>query len=179
MGRRAEKIRSAQRPGKRQRARVKNFRGSAYLCGVGAGHVVVHAGRKKWHRAWNRANALIHQAGNLLNPKMGGEGNGQPIYPLPRHPLVYWERQPTKGEKMTEEKLNKMDIARHLLPPPGDEVAGELIQALRASEERVREATELLRHILVNEGNNLTCTNRQAVDDVLYKLLTLTEGRKE
>jgi hypothetical protein len=72
MGRRAQKIRSAQRPGKRERARVKNFRGSTWTFVAGAGHIHVKYGRKKSHRV----NCLIdaareaHQLGNPLNPKI-------------------------------------------------------------------------------------------------------------
>ena len=68
----SSKKRSARRPGKRERARVKNFRGSCCVCVGGAGAFAFKAGRKKWKRFYNLVNAAIriHQAGNLLNPKM-------------------------------------------------------------------------------------------------------------
>lgn len=49
MGRPSEKIRSAQRPGKRQRARLKNFRPCVYH-GVSGGTICVKYGRKKTPR---------------------------------------------------------------------------------------------------------------------------------
>jgi len=32
---------------------------------------------------------------------------------------------------MSDDEINRMDVARHLLPPPGDEVAGQLIAEVR------------------------------------------------
>ena len=37
----------------------------------------------------------------------------------------------SQNESITEEKLNKMDVARYLLPDPGPEVVGDLIQEVR------------------------------------------------
>lgn len=58
---------------------------------------------------------------------------------------------------MTEERLNKMDVARHLLPPPGDEVAGELIQALRAERERVKELEGGLQNKIASATAHRAC----------------------
>lgn len=32
---------------------------------------------------------------------------------------------------MSNDEIDRMDVARHLLPPPGDEVAGQLIAEVR------------------------------------------------
>lgn len=37
---------------------------------------------------------------------------------------------------MTKEEIDRMDIARHLLPAPGDEVVGQLIVEIRRLKER-------------------------------------------
>lgn len=37
---------------------------------------------------------------------------------------------------MTQEEINRMDICRHLLPAPGDEVVGQLIAEIRRLKER-------------------------------------------
>lgn len=50
MGRPSDKKRSAQRPGKRERARVKNFRGGVSRHVPGVGIVHVKYGRKKAKR---------------------------------------------------------------------------------------------------------------------------------
>jgi len=72
MGRLSDKKRSSGRPGKRERARVKNFRGSsATISGAGTFHF--KSGRKKWHRFNLLAEKVLsaHQAGNLiLNEKI-------------------------------------------------------------------------------------------------------------
>jgi len=50
MGKPSEKSRSARRPGKRIRARVKHFRGSATYHAGSAGTYFFKAGWKKWKR---------------------------------------------------------------------------------------------------------------------------------
>ena len=37
---------------------------------------------------------------------------------------------------MEQEELDRMDICRHLLPAPGDEVVGQLIAEIRRLKER-------------------------------------------
>ena len=37
---------------------------------------------------------------------------------------------------MTQGELDRMDICRYLLPPPGDEVVGQLIAEIRRLKER-------------------------------------------
>lgn len=72
MGKPASRRWSARRPGKRERARVKNFRGSCSIIVGSAGTYSFKAGRKKWRRFRLLVDAAvrIHQAGNLLNAKM-------------------------------------------------------------------------------------------------------------
>lgn len=41
---------------------------------------------------------------------------------------------------MNDDEIDRIDVARHLLPPPGNEVAGQLIAEVR----RLREATRRL-----------------------------------
>jgi len=51
MGKPSDKIRSARRPGRRERARVKRLRrATLYRPGAGGGHVPVKLGRKKLQR---------------------------------------------------------------------------------------------------------------------------------
>lgn len=71
MGRPSDKKRSARRPGKRERARVKSGWKSSFSTHVpGVGHVHVKAGRKKLRRALSWARKT-HLSGNLLNPEAG------------------------------------------------------------------------------------------------------------
>ena len=72
MGKPAQRKLSALRPGKRERERVKNFRGSSTTCAGSAGTYTFKAGRKKWRRFRHLVDAAvrIHQSGNLLNAKM-------------------------------------------------------------------------------------------------------------
>lgn len=42
---------------------------------------------------------------------------------------------------ITDDELHRMELARHLLPPPGDEVAAQLIAALRQSRSLLAHAT--------------------------------------
>jgi hypothetical protein len=37
---------------------------------------------------------------------------------------------------MEQDEIGRMDICRHLLPPPGDEVVGQLIAEIRRLKER-------------------------------------------
>lgn len=58
MGRPSQKRLSARRPGKRQRARVKNFRGSISLNVPGAGWLTAKAGQKKYLRISQKLDAI-------------------------------------------------------------------------------------------------------------------------
>ena len=49
---------------------------------------------------------------------------------------------------MTIEHLNKLDIRRALLPPPGDEVVGELIREIRKLRGHLELAHGLIRSAL-------------------------------
>jgi len=62
---------------------------------------------------------------------------------------------------MNNEKLNKMDVARHLLPEPAPEVVGELIAELR----RLREVLVTLID-RIETGSNY-CTELQQAKDFL------------
>ena len=81
MGRPSDKIRSAQRPGKRERARVKKHRRSASFSHVpGAGTCTLKAGRKKWaefhrskHNPFGNLFAVDWQNGNIA------PSDGEPI----------------------------------------------------------------------------------------------------
>ncbi len=77
MGRMSDKKRSARRPGRRERARVKKQRRSQAYCSVpGAGTVHVKLGRKKMRRFF-RAR-LLHQLVTSTS-KTGNLANGQAI----------------------------------------------------------------------------------------------------
>ena len=71
MGTLSDKNRSSRRPGKRERARVKNFRGSSATIS-GAGTFYFKSGSKKWRRFTLLVEKVLaaHQAGNLLNEKI-------------------------------------------------------------------------------------------------------------
>lgn len=72
MGRPSDKKRSARRPGKRERARVKNARPQFWTTVAGVGTVHVRYGRKKSKRFHDliEANRKSIMLGNLLNPKI-------------------------------------------------------------------------------------------------------------
>lgn len=57
---------------------------------------------------------------------------------------------------MNDEKLNKMDLCRHLLPEPGGEVVGELIAELRGAQGRIDAA-----HTRIAD---LEAANKECVD---------------
>jgi hypothetical protein len=72
MGRLSDQRRSARRPGKRERARVKNPARGSYSRHVGgAGHVHVTAGRKKFGKVARYADGLLdaHLVGESVTPK--------------------------------------------------------------------------------------------------------------
>ena len=76
MGRPSDRRRSAQRPGKRERARAKKERRSAIFVRVpGAGHVLVKAGRKKFRRLLGRS--LSHLSVSHNSERGGTQGDGQ------------------------------------------------------------------------------------------------------
>jgi hypothetical protein len=64
--------------------------------------------------------------------------------------------------RIFKDGLNKMDLCRHLLPPPGDEVVGELIAKIRSllkSESEaylagLKKASELCETLLDEEPHN-------------------------
>jgi hypothetical protein len=68
MGSPSCKKRSARRPGKRERARVKNNRGGYYDNALGVDLAYVKAGRKHSQRYFSWF-AKAHLAGNLSNSK--------------------------------------------------------------------------------------------------------------
>lgn len=95
MGRPSDKVRSAQRPGKRERARVKKDRRvSAWIGGgsvPGGGPLTLKAGRKKWleaHRSaaspWNPENFWRLSINRGTNPEsrcdgaLDGQATGAP-----------------------------------------------------------------------------------------------------
>lgn len=72
MGKPSDVRHSARRPGKRERARIKNFRGSFSTHVSGVGTVRVKYGRKKFTRFYRFIERCreAHQAGNLSNMKI-------------------------------------------------------------------------------------------------------------
>jgi hypothetical protein len=79
MGRLSDQRRSARRPGKRERTRVKkHHRAQAWLTVPGAGYVHVKAGRKHWRRFF-RWHVIAHLS-VVRNSESAGRGaNGQAI----------------------------------------------------------------------------------------------------
>lgn len=75
MGKPSDKRHSAQRPGRRERERVKSNRPIAWTRGAGGETVRVKLGRKKAfrHLRWqvSQATPIPSSSGNLLNPKAG------------------------------------------------------------------------------------------------------------
>lgn len=71
---------------------------------------------------------------------------------------------------MNDDEINRMDVARHLLPPPGDEVAGQLIAEVRSLREAIRRLAEQDATLSVCKGNvtvgmdaTLTDAEREAI----------------
>ena len=74
MGRPSDKRRRAQRPGKRERARVKKRHRSESCCTVvGAGTYRVHAGRGKFSKVYRYVRLLVeaHLGGDSPSSKSG------------------------------------------------------------------------------------------------------------
>lgn len=67
---------------------------------------------------------------------------------------------------MNAEKLNKMDVARYLLPEPGPEVVGELIAELRKAQGHLEIAWGLIANAGVSLGdwNSMTPEWREAAE---------------
>jgi hypothetical protein len=84
MGALSDKRRAAQRPGKRERARVKKLRRpQAFGTVGGAGHYHVKAGRKKFGKVWAYARARLdsHLGGDSTTLKSGSEIR-RPLYTI-------------------------------------------------------------------------------------------------
>jgi hypothetical protein len=85
MGKPSDQRRSAQRPGKRERARVKKHRRgmmSSHRGTVGgAVHYALYAGRKKWQKVQHYLDRLATDAsiGDSLTPKSVTKGK-RPLY---------------------------------------------------------------------------------------------------
>ena len=74
MGKPSDKRRKAQRPGRRERARVKNPRRGGSSCSVvGSGTYRVRAGRKKYGKVWKFVSRLVeaHLGGDSPTSKSG------------------------------------------------------------------------------------------------------------
>lgn len=52
-------------------------------------------------------------------------------------------REPIEDRVMSDDEIDRMDVARHLLPPPGDAVAGQLIAEVRRLRLTDAEITEI------------------------------------
>lgn len=52
---------------------------------------------------------------------------------------------------MTTEELNKIDVCRHLLPEPGPEVVGELVEELRKAQDKtaIDHATRIVKEAIM------------------------------
>ena len=91
MGRPSDKRHSAQRPGRRERARVKKSsrpRGRVWASVGGAGTYEVKAGRKKRHKVVAHCDRVMeaHQASDSSTSKSGGEIR-RPLYNIELRPL--------------------------------------------------------------------------------------------
>jgi len=91
MGKPSDKRRSAQRPGRVERARVKNQikrRGSVWSGVGGVGTYEVKAGRKKYHKVVAHCDRVMkaHQACDSLTSKSGSEVK-RPLYQITLLPL--------------------------------------------------------------------------------------------
>jgi hypothetical protein len=91
MGRPSDKRRSAQRPGRLERARVKNRTkccGRMWSSVGGVGTYEVKAGRKKYHKVVAHCERVMksHQAGDSVTSKSGSEIK-RPLYTISLRPL--------------------------------------------------------------------------------------------
>lgn len=71
---------------------------------------------------------------------------------------------------ISEQKLDKMDVCRNLLPPPGDEVAGELIV-------EVRRLREVIKWIASQE--NLFFAECAQAEEIVNRCREALSGQKE
>lgn len=82
---------------------------------------------------------------------------------------------------MNNEQLNKMDVARHLLPEPGPEVVGELIAELRKAQDHLETAWGVIANAGVSLGDwsSMTPEWREAAEkwrDEWLRMLSANNG---
>lgn len=97
MGKLSDKRRAGQRPGKRERARVKRpIRGAIHGFVGGAYEFTIVAGRQKRTKVWRYVDSLVqraHLGGELLTPKSKGDTR-RPLYTVSSLPLIISTRWP-------------------------------------------------------------------------------------
>ena len=80
--------------------------------------------------------------------------------------------EPIKDRAISDDEIDRMDVARHLLPPPGDEVAGQLIAEVRrlrltdAEREAVERAASVLGDHPLEEDNEMAATLRNLLERI-------------